>query len=58
MVSAGVSIGVRERRRRMTFEQHPIILILFVVLIIEGWNLTKLAIRTVLERRRTQTKET
>ena len=42
----------------MTFEQHPIVLILFVVLIIEGWNLTKLAIRTVLERRRTQTKET
>ena len=33
----------------MTFEQHPIVLILFVVLIIEGWNLTKLAIRTMLE---------
>ena len=36
----------------MTFEENPLILIVFVVLTVEGWNLTKAAVRSVLRRRR------
>lgn len=36
----------------MTFEQNPILLVVFVVATIEGWTLAKAAVRSLLERRR------
>jgi hypothetical protein len=36
----------------MTFEQNPLVLIVFIVLTVEGWNLAKLVTRSLLERRR------
>jgi len=36
----------------VTFEQNPILLVVFVVATIEGWTLAKAAVRSLLERRR------
>ena len=36
----------------MTFEQNPILLVVFAVATIEGWTLAKAAVRSLLERRR------
>ena len=36
----------------MTFEQNPILLIVFIVVTVEGWNLAKLVTRSFLERRK------
>jgi hypothetical protein len=36
----------------MTFEENPILLIVFIVVTVEGWNLAKLLTRSFIERRR------
>jgi ABC-type lipoprotein release transport system permease subunit len=36
----------------MTFEQNPLVLVVFIVLTVEGWNLAKLLTRSLIERRR------
>jgi hypothetical protein len=36
----------------MTFEENPILLIVFIVVTVEGWSLAKLVARTMIERRR------
>jgi hypothetical protein len=36
----------------VTFEENPLIFIVFVVLTVEGWNLAKAAVRSVLRKRR------
>jgi hypothetical protein len=41
----------------MTFEQNPILLIVAVVVIVEAWNLTKVGIRSLIERRKMTTRE-
>jgi hypothetical protein len=36
----------------MTFEENPILLVVFVIATVEGWNLAKRVLRSMLERRR------
>ena len=36
----------------MTFEENPLVLVLFIVATVEGWSLAKRVARSVLERRR------
>jgi hypothetical protein len=36
----------------VTFEEHPLLLIVVIVLTVEGWNLAKAALRTAIRRRR------
>ena len=36
----------------MMFEEHPLVLLVVIILTVEGWNIAKTVIRTTGERRR------
>jgi hypothetical protein len=38
----------------MLFEEHPLVLLVVIVLTVEGWNIAKTVIRAAWQRRRAQ----
>ena len=36
----------------MMFEEHPLVLLVVIILTVEGWSIAKTVIRTTWERRR------